>query len=211
MGGPIRDLGIASDSLARMESSPRGVRHPAAATAAAADTSTSTSASATTPSSQEELLRQRMKGKGTQLAEMILCPIYANLPSELQASPHAGTHTHTSNLTHLHTQRETRVPARSPQQTPAEAPLLACLGYPRARFASCAPARHETHFLLTHVPIHRFTDSTIHRFTDSPNRPQAKIFEPTPPGARKVGRRGPLTGACVGLLSLRPAASCVGL
>ncbi|KAG2496372.1 hypothetical protein HYH03_005601 [Edaphochlamys debaryana] len=33
----------------------------------------------------EELLRQRMRGKGTQLAEMILCPIYANLPSELQA------------------------------------------------------------------------------------------------------------------------------
>ncbi|GIL53495.1 hypothetical protein Vafri_9087, partial [Volvox africanus] len=33
----------------------------------------------------EELLRQRMRGKGTQLAEMIICPIYANLPSELQA------------------------------------------------------------------------------------------------------------------------------
>ncbi len=26
-----------------------------------------------------------MRGKGTQLAEMIICPIYANLPSELQA------------------------------------------------------------------------------------------------------------------------------
>ncbi len=37
------------------------------------------------PRPQEELLRQRMKGKGTKLAEMILCPIYANLPSELQA------------------------------------------------------------------------------------------------------------------------------
>ncbi|KXZ53668.1 hypothetical protein GPECTOR_6g585 [Gonium pectorale] len=33
----------------------------------------------------EELLRQRMRGKGTRLAEMIICPIYANLPSELQA------------------------------------------------------------------------------------------------------------------------------
>ncbi|KAG2437125.1 hypothetical protein HYH02_011381 [Chlamydomonas schloesseri] len=33
----------------------------------------------------EELLRQRMRGKGTQLSEMIICPIYANLPSELQA------------------------------------------------------------------------------------------------------------------------------
>lgn len=39
---------------------------------------------------QEELLRQRMRGKGTQLAEMIICPIYANLPSELQVGPCAA-------------------------------------------------------------------------------------------------------------------------
>jgi pre-mRNA-splicing factor ATP-dependent RNA helicase DHX16 len=34
----------------------------------------------------EELLKQRTRGLGTRLGELIICPIYANLPSELQAS-----------------------------------------------------------------------------------------------------------------------------
>ena len=33
----------------------------------------------------EELLRQRTRGLGTRLGELLLCPIYANLPSHLQA------------------------------------------------------------------------------------------------------------------------------
>ncbi|KAF5840651.1 P-loop containing nucleoside triphosphate hydrolase protein [Dunaliella salina] len=33
----------------------------------------------------EELLKQRTKGLGTRIGELIICPIYANLPSELQA------------------------------------------------------------------------------------------------------------------------------
>ena len=41
---------------------------------------------------QEELLRQRMRGKGTQLAEMILAPIYANLPSEMQVGTDLRAH-----------------------------------------------------------------------------------------------------------------------
>ncbi len=32
----------------------------------------------------EELLKQRTKGLGTRIGELIICPIYANLPSELQ-------------------------------------------------------------------------------------------------------------------------------
>ncbi|KAJ9518720.1 hypothetical protein QJQ45_018694, partial [Haematococcus lacustris] len=33
----------------------------------------------------EELLRQRTRGLGTKIGELIICPIYANLPSEMQA------------------------------------------------------------------------------------------------------------------------------
>ncbi|XP_027192942.1 pre-mRNA-splicing factor ATP-dependent RNA helicase DEAH1-like [Cicer arietinum] len=33
----------------------------------------------------EEILKQRMRGLGTKIAELIICPIYANLPTELQA------------------------------------------------------------------------------------------------------------------------------
>ncbi|XP_074286404.1 pre-mRNA-splicing factor ATP-dependent RNA helicase DEAH1-like [Silene latifolia] len=33
----------------------------------------------------EELLKNRMKGYGSQIPELIICPIYANLPSDLQA------------------------------------------------------------------------------------------------------------------------------
>ncbi|KAK9116542.1 hypothetical protein Sjap_015489 [Stephania japonica] len=33
----------------------------------------------------EELLRHRTRGLGTKIAELIICPIYANLPTELQA------------------------------------------------------------------------------------------------------------------------------
>lgn len=33
----------------------------------------------------EELLKQRTRGLGTRIGELIICPIYANLPSELQA------------------------------------------------------------------------------------------------------------------------------
>jgi hypothetical protein len=32
----------------------------------------------------EELLKQRTKGLGTRIGELLICPIYANLPSELQ-------------------------------------------------------------------------------------------------------------------------------
>ena len=32
----------------------------------------------------EELLKQRTRGLGTRIAEMIIAPIYANLPSDLQ-------------------------------------------------------------------------------------------------------------------------------
>jgi HrpA-like RNA helicase len=32
----------------------------------------------------EELLKQRTKGLGSKIAEMIICPIYANLPSDMQ-------------------------------------------------------------------------------------------------------------------------------
>jgi pre-mRNA-splicing factor ATP-dependent RNA helicase DHX16 len=32
----------------------------------------------------EELLKQRTRGLGTKIGELIICPIYANLPSELQ-------------------------------------------------------------------------------------------------------------------------------
>lgn len=32
----------------------------------------------------EELLKQRTRGLGTRIGELIICPIYANLPSELQ-------------------------------------------------------------------------------------------------------------------------------
>ncbi|XP_034925449.1 pre-mRNA-splicing factor ATP-dependent RNA helicase DEAH1 isoform X1 [Populus alba] len=33
----------------------------------------------------EEIMRQRTRGLGTKIAELIICPIYANLPTELQA------------------------------------------------------------------------------------------------------------------------------
>ncbi|KAL6554780.1 Pre-mRNA-splicing factor ATP-dependent RNA helicase DEAH1 [Orobanche gracilis] len=33
----------------------------------------------------EEILKHRMRGLGTKIAELIVCPIYANLPTELQA------------------------------------------------------------------------------------------------------------------------------
>ena len=33
----------------------------------------------------EEILRQRTRGMGSKISEMIICPIYANLPSQLQA------------------------------------------------------------------------------------------------------------------------------
>lgn len=33
----------------------------------------------------EEILKQRIRGLGTKIAELIICPIYANLPTELQA------------------------------------------------------------------------------------------------------------------------------
>lgn len=33
----------------------------------------------------EEILKQRIRGLGTKIRELIICPIYANLPSELQA------------------------------------------------------------------------------------------------------------------------------
>ncbi|KAF3606436.1 hypothetical protein DY000_02048880 [Brassica cretica] len=33
----------------------------------------------------EEMLKQRIRGFGTKIRELIICPIYANLPSELQA------------------------------------------------------------------------------------------------------------------------------
>lgn len=32
----------------------------------------------------EELLRQRTKGAGSKIGELIICPIYANLPSDMQ-------------------------------------------------------------------------------------------------------------------------------
>lgn len=35
--------------------------------------------------SAEEILKQRIKSLGTKIAELIICPIYANLPTELQA------------------------------------------------------------------------------------------------------------------------------
>ena len=34
----------------------------------------------------EELLKQRTRGLGTRIAELIIAPIYANLPSDMQAS-----------------------------------------------------------------------------------------------------------------------------
>lgn len=33
----------------------------------------------------EELLKFRTRGLGSRIGEMIICPIYANLPSDLQA------------------------------------------------------------------------------------------------------------------------------
>ena len=32
----------------------------------------------------EEILRHRTRGLGTRIAEMVICPIYANLPTDLQ-------------------------------------------------------------------------------------------------------------------------------
>jgi pre-mRNA-splicing factor ATP-dependent RNA helicase DHX16 len=34
----------------------------------------------------EELLRTRTRGLGTRIAELIIAPIYANLPSDMQVS-----------------------------------------------------------------------------------------------------------------------------
>lgn len=34
----------------------------------------------------EELLKQRTKGMGTKIGELLVCPIYANLPSDLQVT-----------------------------------------------------------------------------------------------------------------------------
>ena len=33
----------------------------------------------------DEILRRRTRGLGTKIAELVICPIYANLPTELQA------------------------------------------------------------------------------------------------------------------------------
>jgi pre-mRNA-splicing factor ATP-dependent RNA helicase DHX16 len=33
----------------------------------------------------EQILKHRVRGLGTKIAELIICPIYANLPTELQA------------------------------------------------------------------------------------------------------------------------------
>lgn len=33
----------------------------------------------------EEILKHRLRGLGTKVAELVICPIYANLPSDLQA------------------------------------------------------------------------------------------------------------------------------
>lgn len=33
----------------------------------------------------EELLKQRTKGAGSKIMELLICPIYANLPSDMQA------------------------------------------------------------------------------------------------------------------------------
>ena len=43
----------------------------------------------------EELLRQKTRGMGSKIGELIIAPIYANLPSDLQARGHfiVGRHT----------------------------------------------------------------------------------------------------------------------
>ena len=35
----------------------------------------------------EELLKQRTRGMGSKIGELIIAPIYANLPSDLQVQP----------------------------------------------------------------------------------------------------------------------------
>lgn len=35
----------------------------------------------------EELLKQRTRGFGSKIKDLLICPIYANLPTELQACP----------------------------------------------------------------------------------------------------------------------------
>ena len=40
----------------------------------------------------EELLKQRTRGLGSKIGELIIAPIYANLPSDLQARCAAFTH-----------------------------------------------------------------------------------------------------------------------
>ena len=37
----------------------------------------------------EELLKQRTRGMGSKIGELIIAPIYANLPSDLQVGAHA--------------------------------------------------------------------------------------------------------------------------
>ena len=37
----------------------------------------------------EELLKQRTRGMGSKIGELIIAPIYANLPSDLQVGSHA--------------------------------------------------------------------------------------------------------------------------
>ena len=39
----------------------------------------------------EELLKQRTRGLGTRIAEIIIAPIYANLPSDMQVGGRAGS------------------------------------------------------------------------------------------------------------------------
>ena len=39
----------------------------------------------------EELLKQRTRGLGTRIAEIIIAPIYANLPSDMQVAGRAGS------------------------------------------------------------------------------------------------------------------------
>lgn len=82
----------------------------------------------------EELLKHRTRGLGSKIGEMIICPIYANLPSELQVS----------------------VCPTYPRQCLSHAFLT--------RAASCV--RPVSQCLVL--------------------RPQARIFEVTPPGARKI-------------------------
>jgi pre-mRNA-splicing factor ATP-dependent RNA helicase DHX16 len=87
----------------------------------------------------EELLKQRTKGLGSKIAEMIIAPIYANLPSDMQVRARAG--------------RAWSRPAH------ADCAGIWRGGQPRA--------------MTRRLPAFAC-------------RAQAKIFDVTPPGARKV-------------------------